>query len=183
MLIREYTNDMNEIMKNPSNTNVKSRNQERTDKIATLIANNQDSLTWLKEYDIAKNEELISDVIKFMHAMAYKGDIRSFKILEDKIGEKNLLNTLDSIPLNRKSLEESFGREITLNGIISIIEKRGNNNTRTDSVDWGKLCSRFKDYIQIKKEFISENDGGPAARSTQVRGVTSPVEEVRGAKR
>jgi hypothetical protein len=183
MLIREYTNDINEIMKNPKNHDVKSRNLERTAKIATLIAHNQESLIWLQENDIETTPELISDVIKFMHAMSYKGDIRSFKISEDKLGEKNLTSTLHSIPLEKKSLEQSFDGQITLNGIISIIKKRADATDRTDSADWKKLYKKFNDFFERKKQLISEiKEDGPAARSTQVRGATSPFEEARGAK-
>lgn len=182
MLIREYTIDMNEIMENSSDTNVKSRNQERTGKIATLIAHNQESLIWLQENDIETTPELISDVIKFMHAMSYKGDISSFKISEDKLGKNNLTSTLDSIPLEKKSLEQSFDGQITLNGIISIIKKRADATDRSDSADWKKLHTKFNDFFERKKQLISEIEDGPAARSLQVRRVTSAVEEARDGK-
>lgn len=175
MLIREYANDINKIMKDPKNDDVRSKKLERTAKIATLIAHNQESLIWLQENDIETTPELISDVIKFMHAMSYKGDIRSFKISEDKLGEKNLISTLDSIPLEKKSLEQSFDGQITLNGIISIIKKRADATDRSDSADWKKLYTKFNDFFEIKKQLISEIEDGPAARSPQVRGVISAV--------
>jgi hypothetical protein len=182
MLIREYANDINEIMKDPKNTDVKFKKLERTDKIATLIAHNQESLKWLQENDIETTPELISDVIKFMHAMSYKGDIRSFKISEDKLGKQNLISTLDSIPLEKRSLEQSFDGLITLYGIISIIEKRADATDRSDSADWKKLYTKFNDFFEIKKQFISKNEGGQASRSPQVRGAISAVEEARDGK-
>ncbi len=175
MLIREYANDINEIMKDPKNDDVKSKKLARTDKIATLIAHNKESLKWLQENDIQTTPELILDVIKFMHAMSYKGDIRSFKILEDKLGKENLISTLDSIPLEKKSLEQSFDGLITLNGIISIIKKRADATDRRDSADWKKLYTKLNDFSEIKKQFISEINDGSAARSPQVRGAISAV--------
>jgi len=182
MLIREYTNDINEIMKNPQNDDVKSKKLERTDKIATLIAHNQESLKWLQENDIQTTPELISDIIKFMHAMSYKGDIGSFKILEDKLGEENLISSFDSIPLEKKSLEQSFDGLITLNGIISIIKKRADATDRSDSADWKKLYTKLNDFFEIKKQFISEINDGPATLSPQVRGAISAVAEARDGK-
>ena len=163
-LIREYTNDMNEIMKNPKNVDVKKTNLERTGKIATLIANNQESLERLQGDDIQTNPELISDIIKFMHAMSYKGDIGSFKILEDKLGEENLEYILSSIPLEKES-QRSFDGLITLKGIISIINKRAHDNKRSDSAEWKELYTKLNDFFEIKKQ-----SDGPAARSTRVRG-------------
>lgn len=177
MLIREYSNDINEIMKNKSNDDLKSRNLERTKKIATLIDNNKDSLEWLQETPINTKSELLTDVIRFMHAMAYKGDIKSFKILKDKIGEENLLHTLNSIPLGKEELEQSFDGQITLKGIISIIDRRAGYHERRDSADWKDLGSRFKDFLEIKKQHISEYEAGGSAvvQSPQVRGPASAV--------
>jgi len=114
--------------------------------------------------------------------MAFKGDIRSFKISEDKLGEQNLISTLDSIPLEKRLLEQSFDGQITLKGIISIIKKRENDADRRDSAEWKKLYTKLNDFFEIKKQLISEIEGGPAAQSTQVRGVTSAVEEARNGK-
>jgi hypothetical protein len=63
-----------------------------------------------------------------------------------------------------------------------MIKKRADTTDRSDSAEWKKLYTKLNEFFEIKKQFISEDEGGPAARSPQVRGATSVVAGARDDK-
>ena len=186
MLTKEYASEVIILMKkNLSKESVKEK-RDRLDKIEGLIDSNKASLNFLSTENIEDKEELKRNVQRLIYSASYNGDIRSLNALIENISDRNLLAVFVSTPLKKES-DKDFDGLITLNGMISIIKQRADTG-RKDSAEWKKVLDLF-DRTVVKREEIKglsdlslagQDDGGPAARSTRVRGVGSAENVARG---
>ena len=175
MLIKEYISEAYNLMQKTS------PDIDKLSKIEDLIDRNKAGLNFLGTQKIEDNEELKTDVPRFMYSTCYKGALKSLNTLIENLGKRNLLAVFLSIPLKKES-DKDFDGLLTLNGMLSIVKKRADNTKRKDSAEWKKVLDLFDKTI-VKREEINEglsglslagqDDGGPAARSTRVRGVGS----------
>jgi hypothetical protein len=190
MLIKEYTSEVYILMKKNLSKKSVEEKRDRLDKIEGLIDKNKASLNYLRTQNIEDDKELIVDVTKFMHSTCYKGDLKSLNTLIENLGEGNLLAVFVLTPLQKES--DKFDGLITLKGMESIIKKRVNFQNK-DSAEWKKVLDLFGRKINESEEIkglsdlsleeinkrlsdlslAGQDDGGPAARSTRVRGVGS----------
>jgi hypothetical protein len=155
-LIKQYCDDTF-IIKNTGIKDPKDPLRLRSYReIGGLIDRSSDSLEWLGNKAILKNKELTSNLIDFIYATCYQGDIRNLKTLSQKLGDENLSYILSSIP-EQKS-EDHY--EITIKGIMDMIAKRASGKS-SDNSKWIQLSEKFTKLI------ASENLSAPPALSLE----------------
>ena len=177
MLTKEYASEVIILMQKTLSDDSVGETRDRLNKIGGLIDSNKASLNFLSTENIEDKEELKRNVQRLIYSASYNGDIRSLNALIENISDRNLLAVFVSTPLKKES-DKDFDGLITLNGMISIIKKRADDTERKDSAEWKKVLDLFERNV-VKHEEIKglsdlslagQDDGGPAARSTKVRG-------------
>ena len=187
MLTKEYASEVIILMQKTLSAVSVGGTRDRLNKIGGLIDSNKASLNFLSTENIEDKEELTRNVQRLIYSACYNGDIRSLKALIENTSDRNLLAVFVLTPLQKES-DKDFRGLITLNGMISIIKERVDDTERKDSAEWKKVLDLF-DRTVVKREeikglsdlsLVGQDDGGPAARSTRVRGVGSAENVARG---
>lgn len=177
MLTKEYASEVIILMQKTLSADSAGETRDRLNKIGGFIDSNKASLNFLSTENIEDKEELKRNVQRLIYSASYNGDIRSLNALIENISDRNLLAVFVSTPLKKES-DKDFDGLITLNGMISIIKQRADDTGRKDSTEWKKVLDLFERTV-VKNEEIKglsdlslagQDDGGPAARSTRVRG-------------
>jgi len=181
MLIKEYISEAYNLMQKtlPDSSSKEEKdkyveeNSGKLIKIGDLIDRNKPSLNFLGTQNIEDNDELRMNVPGLMYLTCYKGDLKSLNTLIENLGERNLLAVFLSMQLKKE-----FDGTLTLNGMLSMVNKRAANTKRKDSAEWKKVLDLFERTVVKCEEnnkglsglsLAGQDDGGPAARSTRVR--------------